>query len=360
MRVQKEEEDGGRAEDDNSLLDWPAFVRRHIPPTSLKVILHAVHADDWARANAKSQLTGRLLTLYVRFGLGARFEEPWLLFLYLGEKAPLNIRLVKTLNAWISANEHIEPTFIPAAITEQAILRHGRNDMSSYTIFDVDVERAMRALDQEHPPLDPRLGTVSAASLASRAAPASRQMHENGADERDPDRNAVHPEQQSIAVANNSQRGRRGARVASADGVDNPQANTPPPATMNRRKRPRRDDRSSSVSSAATPEVGRRTAQGTPVTSPLPVPDVTLSSLVSPNPFFPGGPHGPGGASRSDGGGVRILETRLEALRTVVALGPACEIDVESPLARQTRGLLDSIGHLSRLALDTIAEITEE
>ncbi|KAJ4322858.1 hypothetical protein N0V84_004622 [Fusarium piperis] len=151
IRVQGDEEANGRASDNVSLLDWPTFIRQQIPVTSLKVILHAIHSDDWARAATKSQLTGRLLTLSVRFALGTRVQEPWLLFLYLGQTVPLSVRLVKKLNAWLTANEHIDTSLVLPTITEQAIRRHGRQSPSPYAVFEIDVDRAIQYLDQHHP-----------------------------------------------------------------------------------------------------------------------------------------------------------------------------------------------------------------
>ncbi|KAJ3531533.1 hypothetical protein NM208_g8836 [Fusarium decemcellulare] len=272
--VQREEEDNGRSPDDISLLDWPSFVRQQIPDTSLRVILHAVHSDDWARATTKVQLTTRLVTLFTRFGLGTKIQEPWLLFLYLGQTVPFGLRLVKALNAWISENDHIESALVLSTITKHAIDRHGRQHPMPYIILGVDVERAMQHLSQQHP----RPAAVTSSRIALRSQDA-RVTLSHLIDVEDESRGSVDRLEQT---SNNSAASvSRSLRPSSAGtGFEDNQSQS---VVSNRRKRPRQDYRESSARTSATPEIGRRGSQGTPFTSPPVVPDISLSRLVSPD-----------------------------------------------------------------------------
>ncbi|KAF5021622.1 hypothetical protein F66182_6322 [Fusarium sp. NRRL 66182] len=336
----KEEQDNGRSPDDISLLDWPAFIRQQIPVTSLKVILHAIHSDDWARAGTKTQLTGRLLTLFVRFGLGTRVEEPWMLFLYLGQTVPFTIRLVKSLNAWMTENGHVDPLIVPLVITTQAINRHGRENLVPYQIVDVDIERAMQHLAQQYPrPSPPAVARTSSRLGGSSLSPQLEQRSNTGV--------RVVPSGSPVPIS---------PRIEAIN-TEHGQVNR----ASNRRKRPRQVYRESSAGST-TPEAGRRAAEPAPFTSPLT--ELRLSSLnrlvsPSPNARLSGGimfNQVNGQASPYDHDGTLRLRARLEALRAVIELGPATEVDADSPLARQTRGLLDSITRLAELAFDTIGE----
>ncbi|KAF4969808.1 hypothetical protein FSARC_3033 [Fusarium sarcochroum] len=351
----KEEEDNGRPSHDITLLDWPAFARQQIPLTSLKVILHAIHSDDWARATTKSQLTGRLLTLFVRFGLGTRIEEPWLLFLYIGQTVPFNIRLIKTLNTWMTESGHIDYTIVPFAITTQAINRHGRQNPSPYQILDVDIERAIQYLTQQipRPPPDPEREASS--QLRSRAS--SRYSPSAASEQSQRFGNANQLEQRlntPIRISGSVAALSPSVRVTD---VDNGSGNR----ASNGRKRPYQDHRERSQSSVATPEIGRRTTHATPFASPLAQLPLPLNRLVSssPNANFSGS-LGFDQTSPSYHEGTLRLKSRLDALQAVIELGPAVEVDVDSPLARQTRGLLDSITHLAQVAFDTIGEVGRE
>ncbi|KAM0546250.1 hypothetical protein ACHAPJ_010933 [Fusarium lateritium] len=351
----KEEEDNGRPSHDITLLDWPAFVRQQIPLTSLKVILHAIHSDDWARAGQKSQLAGRLLTLFVRFGLGTRIEEPWLLFLYIGHTVPFTIRLIKTLNTWMSENEHIDYNIVPLAITTQAITRHGRQNPSPYQILDIDVERAMQHLTQHNarplPDLESRASSQIRSREGSRRSPsvASEQSRRPGnADQLEQRSNSsprIMPSGSLVAISPN-------VRVIDLENEQGSRAS---------RKRSHKQFRERSQSSVATPEIGRRTTHATPFTSPLPELRLPLNRLVSasPNANFSGS-LGFNPTSPLDDEGTLRLRSRLNALQAVIELGPATEVDVDSPLAHQTRGLLDAINHLAQVAFDTIGEISRE
>ncbi|KAJ4251417.1 hypothetical protein NW762_011399 [Fusarium torreyae] len=352
-RVQKEEEDNGRPPHDITLLDWPAFVRQQIPLTSLKVILHAIHSDDWARAGQKAQLAGRLLTLFVRFGLGTRIEEPWLLFLYIGHTVPFTIRLIKALNTWMSENEHIDYNTVPLAITTQAISRHGRQNPSPYQILDIDVERAMQHLTQHNarplPDIESRASSQIRSRDGSRRSPsvASEQSRRPG--------NADQLEQRSNSSPRIMPSGSLVAISPNPRVIENEQG------SRASRKRSHEQFREQSQSSVATPEIGRRTTHATPFTSPLPQLRLPLNRLVSasPNANFSGSMGFDQTSPIQDEGTLR-LKSRLNALRAVIELGPANEVDVDSPLARQTRGLLDSINHLAQVAFDTIGEISRE
>ncbi|KAF4461005.1 hypothetical protein FALBO_12200 [Fusarium albosuccineum] len=346
--VQKEEEDNGRSPDDISLLDWPSFVRQQIPDTSLRVILHAIHSDDWTRATTKVQLTTRLVTLFTRFGLGTKIQEPWLLFLYLGQTVPFGLRLVKALNAWISENDHIESTLVLSAITKHAIDRHGRQHPMPYIILGVDVERAMQYLSQQHP----RPAAVTSSRIALRSQDArvtlSHLMDVEGERRGSIDRLEQTSNNSAASVSRSLRPGSAGT------GFEDDQSQS---IVSSRRKRPRQDYRESSARTSATPEIGRHGSRGTPFTSPPVAPDISLSQLVSPDVNLSGRS---AGRRASPEDGLRRLEKRLDALQAVIELGPATEVNANSPLARQTRGLLDSIAHLSRLALDSIGDFGGE
>ncbi|UPK95437.1 hypothetical protein LCI18_006372 [Fusarium solani-melongenae] len=344
---QRDEEANGRASDDVSLLDWPTFIRQQIPLTSLKVILHAIHSDDWARAATKSQLTGRLLTLSVRFGLGTRVQEPWLLFLYLGQTVPLSLRIVKKLNAWLTANEHIDTNLVLPAITEQSIRRHGRQTQSPYAVFEVDVDRAIQYLDQHHP-------RSSASVSASVSTPTSSHHQTNGTT---PERNEARSDPNNSVDGNVARNGQRVLRPRTFSQRDDTEEQDEHEA--NSRMRVRRLPRDSSESSAATPEAGRRATHGTSIMTPLGVPDISLRRVESPLMFSLG--HSGRQSTDSAGNiGPPGLEARLNALRTLIQFGPAIEITGSDPMAHQTRGLFDSITHLSQLALAAFGQLEQQ
>ncbi|KAL6365811.1 hypothetical protein LRP88_00388 [Fusarium phalaenopsidis] len=342
--LQRDEEANGRASDDVSLLDWPIFIRQQIPLTSLKVILHAIHSDDWARAATKSQLTGRLLTLSVRFGLGTRVQEPWLLFLYLGQTVPLSLRLVKKLNAWLTANEHIDTNLVLPAITEQSIRRHGRQTQSPYAVFEVDVDRAIQYLDQHHP-----------RSSASVSTPTSSHHQTNRTT---PERNETRSDPNGSVDGNVARSGQRVLRPRTFSQRDDTEEQDEHEA--NSRRRVRRLPRDSSESSTATPEAGRRATQGTSIMTPLGVPDISLGRVESPLMNFSGGHRGRQSADSTGNVGSPGLEARLNALRTLIQFGPAREITGSDPMAHQTRGLFDSITHLSQLALAAFGQLEQQ
>ncbi|RSL58404.1 hypothetical protein CEP54_007819 [Fusarium duplospermum] len=329
---------------DAYLLDWPKFIRQQIPETSLKVILHAIHSDDWARAATKSQLTGRLLTLSVRFGLGTRIQEPWLLFLYLGQTVPLSLRLIKKLNAWLSAKEHINATLVLPAITEQAIRRHGRQNQSPYTVFEIDVDRAIQYLDQHHP----RPSAVA-------STPTSSRHQANGTT---PEIAEARSDPNGSIEGNDARNGQRILRPRTVSQRDDTEEQDEHEA--NSRRRVRRDYRESTESSVATPEAGRRATQGTSIMTPLGAPDISLGRIETPSMNFSGGPRG----RRSTGGASNIgrprLDTRLNALRAMIQLGPATEINDSNPMARQARGLFDSITQLSQLAVEAFEQLGQQ
>ncbi|KAF4985377.1 hypothetical protein FDECE_16600 [Fusarium decemcellulare] len=326
LQVQKEDAENGR-ESDPALLDWPAFVKQQIPPTSLKVVLHAIHSDDWARAGAKTQLAGRLLSLSVHFKLGVRTEEPWLLFLHLGHTVPLNIRIARNLNAWMNENGHIETNLLLSAITEQSVRRHNNESPAPPQILNVDVETAMDTLLQRHPRV-----IVDAATRARQALRGHQDLN---------DETHSSDEEQSTDSSH--------ARTsASADHVSSV-VHGSTVIVSNRRKRNREEEHDvlsgPRSSGTPTPELGRRrSSQGSPLFNLNVSPDFRLSPSI--------------GSSRSRRRRQTAetepqrSEKRLEALRMLVELGPTVETDGETFVARQTRGLIDSIVHLSHLALE--------
>ncbi|RSM02383.1 hypothetical protein CEP52_007993 [Fusarium oligoseptatum] len=340
---QRDEEANGRASDDVSLLDWPTFIRQQIPVTSLKVILHAIHSDDWARAATKSQLTGRLLTLSVRFGLGTRVQEPWLLFLYLDQTVPLSLRLVKKLNAWLTANEHINATLVLPAITEQAIRRHGHQNQSPYAVSEIDVDRAIQYLGQHNPRSSTNVST-----------PTTSRDQVNGTT---PEITEVRSDPNGSIEGNDARNGQRILRPRTFSQRDD---NEEPDEHEANYRGVRRNYRESTESSVATPEAGRRATQGTSIMTPLGAPDVSLGRVESASMSFSGDPRGRRSTSSASNIGRPRLDTRLNALRAMIQLGPATEINEDDPMARQARGLFDSITQLSQLAVEAFEQLEQQ
>jgi hypothetical protein len=75
---------------------------------------------------------------------------------------------------------------------------------------------------------------------------------------------------------------------------------------------------------------------------------------------FSGGHRGGQSADSASNVGSPGLEARLSALRTLIQFGPATEISGSDPMAHQTRGLFDSITHLSQLALAAFGQLEQQ
>lgn len=73
-----------------------------------------------------------------------------------------------------------------------------------------------------------------------------------------------------------------------------------------------------------------------------------------------GGHRGHQNSDSASNVGPPRLDARINILRTLIQFGPATEINDNDPMARQTRGLFDSITHLSKLALDAFEQLGQQ
>ncbi|KAJ3534002.1 hypothetical protein NM208_g7732 [Fusarium decemcellulare] len=288
LQVQKEDAENGR-ESDPTLLDWPAFVKQQIPPD---VPQSCSPCDPFRRLGSR------------------RCEDPtcWpapelISSLQTGCADRGTVALVSSLGSH-GTTQHTNP------ITEQSVRRHNNESPAPPQILNVDVETAMDTLLQRHPRV-----IVDAATRARQALRGHQDLN---------DETPSSDEEQSTDSSH--------ARTsASADHVSSV-VHGSTVIVSNRRKRNREEEHDvlsgPRSSGAPTPELGRRrSSQGSPLFN---LDKTTPNAETEPQ--------------RS--------EKRLEALRMLVELGPTVETDGETFVARQTRGLIDSIVHLSHLALE--------
>ena len=105
---------------DETLLDWPSFVRKALPDSNLQLLLEHLHRFDWQKVCEKSELPELLIDIAYKLGLRTSIcTEPWLLYLYFGPRFLGLISRVKELKCLMNyhRSRNVPAAYILNSIT---------------------------------------------------------------------------------------------------------------------------------------------------------------------------------------------------------------------------------------------------